>query len=575
MTMKRQITILLSILLISLISCRKNEEKLPEEPPEGCINLSELATRTDYYLPFAILNDSNIISSATLNGQSVDFAKGDFIKFEVTGFFELIIRYNVTGKSADTILFTTKTEERENAEWGIREWVPEPFKSSLPSGSVIEVVYPGHYTDTTDIPFIFYIKESGLVKPVYCEGMSQLNGKAFNIKQGAGSVVVNSASLTGQARFSIGGRQFNVQITKIQGTTVELKGAINTRVEIPANTPVRIKGNLDILAGGSLVINEGALVLIDEAADINISGPVIFAGKAGNPILVTCSRRGGYWGGFITRVSNGTIEAQHTIFCRSGYHDTSGYTWGHAGRQALFYTENSTLDLDHCYITDHIGQIFYPVNSTLNLNNILVQRAKTGGQVNYSDLFLKNSIFTDFPDDTNEYRDDDNDGLYLSASDAQIENTAFMYAKDDGLDSGNTEGGDITLTDCRFEACFHEGAALSSGDNAVKNHTFVNCIFTNCGQGLELGFSSPNHVVIAENCKFLKNGVGIRYGDNYSWAEVEGKMIIRNSFSLNNDRDVWNMVRRTWRPVLENITFENTVVSKKCPQYPDLVVVLQ
>lgn|GEM_PF-772693 len=570
--MKRHKLILMLIFLISIISCSKKEEPLPEQPPEGSINLSELTTKTDYYLPFAIVNDANNISSALLNGEKVEFSPGDFIKFEETGFYELVLKYKDQGKPDDTILFTTKVKEREAAEWGIMEWVPESFESLFPMGAEIEGIYPRHYSDTTDIPFIFYIKESGIIKPVYCEGMNPSTGTSFNIKQGAGSVVLNSASITSQARFTIGSRQFIAPMTKIQGVPVELKGTINSRVVIQANTLVRIKGNFDILSNGSLIINEGAIVLIDEAVDINISGPVIFAGSADNPILVTCSRRGGYWGGFITRVAGGTIEAQHTIFCRSGYHDTSGYFWGHAGRQALFYTENSTLDLDHCYMTDHIGQIFYPVNSTLNLTSILVQRAKTGGQVNYSTLILKNSIFTDFPDDTYEYRDADNDALYLSASDAQIENTIFMYAKDDGLDSGDTPGGNITLTNCRFEACFHEGAALSSGNDAVKNHTFTNCIFTNCGQGLELGYSSPNHLVIAENCKFLKNGVGIRYGDNYAWAEVEGKMIIRNSFSLNNDRDVWNMVRMTWKPVLENLTFENTVVSKLCPQYPELIV---
>jgi len=573
--MEKRILILFFIPVILIAGCGKNEDPLPEQPPEGSINLSELTTKTDFYLPFAIVNNKNNISAAVLNGEVIPFSSGDFIKFEETGFHELVLKYNDQGKPDETILFTTKVKEREAAEWGIREWIPEPFENVFPAGAEIEGIYPRHYSDTTDIPFIFCVKESGIIKPAYCKGISSSTGTVFNIKQGAGSVVLNSASITSQEHFTIGSRQFIASLTKIPGAPVELKGTINSRVVIPANALVRINANLDILASGSLVINEGALVLVDEAVDINISGPLTFAGSSDNPILVTCSRRGGYWGGFITRVGTGTVRAQHTIFCRSGYHNTSGYSWGHAGRQALFYTENSTLDLDHCYITDHTGQIFYPVNSSLNLTNILVQRAKTGGQVNYSSLILKNSIFTDFPDDTPVYKDDDNDALYLSASDAQIENTFFMYAKDDGLDSGNTEGGTITLANCRFEACFHEGAALSSGNNAVKKHTFTNCIFTNCGQGLELGFSSPNHLVVADNCQFLKNGVGIRYGDNYEWAEVEGKMIIRNSFSLNNDRDVWNMVRMTWSPVLENITFENTVVSKPCPQYPGLPVLVR
>jgi hypothetical protein len=304
--------------------------------------------------------------------------------------------------------------------------------------------------------------------------------------------------------------------------------------------------------------------------DINLSGPAVFTGTAKNPVFVTCSRKNKFWGGFITRVSGGTIEAEYTIFCQSGYHDSDGYNWGHSGRQALFYTENSTLTLNHCFMLDHIGQIFYPQNATLTVDNILVQRAQTGGQVNYSDLTIRNSVFTDFPDDSYVFRDEDNDALYLSASDAEIENTIFMFAKDDGLDSGNEEGGEINLTNCRFEACFHEGAALSSGNSAVKNHTFTECVFTNCGQGLELGFSSPNHTVVADKCLFLYNGIGIRYGDNYDWSEVDGKMLITNSFSLYNDKDVWNMVRINWSPKLQNMVFENTRVSALCPQYPRL-----
>jgi hypothetical protein len=182
--MKRQKLILLSILLLSIISCSKNDEQPPEQPPEGSINLSELTTKTDYYLPFAIINDANNISAAFLNGEKAEFFSGDFIKFEETGFYELVLKYKDQGKPDDTILFTTMVKEREAAEWGIREWVPESFESVFPTGAEIEGIYPRHYSDTTDIPFIFYIKESGVIKPVYCEGMSPSTGATFNIKQG-------------------------------------------------------------------------------------------------------------------------------------------------------------------------------------------------------------------------------------------------------------------------------------------------------------------------------------------------------------------------------------------------------
>jgi hypothetical protein len=560
--------LLFFILLQLMAGCKKNSDKIAE----GSVNLSELQTRRDYYLPFAILNDANDIRLVIINNDTVPFTKGDYIEFTENGFFELILIYNSSQQANDTILFTTTTEEREFSEWGIKAWVPAPYKTVLLGSENVDIYYPHRYTDLIKVPFIFYVRESGAVKGIYSQGKCTASGDAFNIKQGVGSVSIAASALAGKADFIIGGKKLSVPLTKISNVDMELNGTINSAIEIPVNSLVRISGNLNIASTGSLTVHEGAVILIDEAVDINLSGPLVFDGTAANPVFVTCSRKDKYWGGFITRESGGTIEAQHTIFCQSGYHDSDDYAWGHAGRQALFYTENSTLTLDHCFMTDHIGQIFYPKNATLTCDNILVQRAKTGGQINNTDLTLSNSVFTDFPDDSYVFIDGDNDALYLNASDAVITNTVFMFAKDDGLDSGADGGGEITVINCRFEACFHEGAALSSVNPAVKNHFFDGCVFTNCGQGLELGYSSSNHSVVADNCTFMNNGTGIRYGDNYDWSDVNGNMLITNSFSLNNDRDVWNMVRMIWSPKLEKLSFENTEVSKFCPQYPELKI---
>lgn len=554
------------IFLLPVSGCKKNTDKIPE----GCINLSELQTRHDYYLPFAILNDNSNIRLAILNSDTVSFKSGEYLEFPDNGFFELILIYSSPQQANDTVLFTTTTEEREFSEWGIKAWVPAPYKTVRLGSENVELIYPHRYADMIKVPFIFYVRESGVIKEIYCQGNCTVSGDAFSIKRGVGSVNIAASAISGKADFIVGGKKFSASLTKLSGAGIELSGTISSLLEIPANSLVRISGNLNISSTGSLTVREGAVILIDEAVDINVSGPVVFDGIAANPVFVTCSRHDKFWGGFITRESGGTIEAHHTIFCQSGYHDSGDYAWGHAGRQALFYTENSILTLDHCFMTDHIGQIFYPRNSTLTCGNILVQRAKTGGQVNSTDLTLRNSVFTDFPDDSNFFTDGDNDALYLNASDALITNTVFMFAKDDGLDSGADGGGDITIANCRFEACFHEGAALSSVSPAVKNHVFSGCVFTNCGQGLELGYSSANHSVVADDCMFLNNGTGIRYGDNYDWSDVNGKMLITNSFSLNNEKDVWNMVRMTWSPKLENLSFENTVVSKYCPQYPEL-----
>jgi len=229
--------------------------------------------------------------------------------------------------------------------------------------------------------------------------------------------------------------------------------------------------------------------------------------------------------------------------------------------------------MDHCYMIDHIGQLFYTVSASIELEYCLVQRAITGGQLNDSQVSIDHSVFTDFPDDSNVYIDKDNDALYLIECIAHINNSVFMYAKDDGIDSGGGDGfGDVNVTNTRFESIFHEGAALSGGWGSVKNQRFTNCIFMDCGQGLELGFSSPDHLVYIDSCSFLRNGIGIRYGDNYDFAN-NGYITVSNSESLENKiHDIWNMDREDWIADTSHMKFNNVWVSTGNPMYPQLKI---
>ena len=135
-----------------------------------------------------------------------------------------------------------------------------------------------------------------------------------------------------------------------------------------------------------------------------------------------------------------------------------------------------------------------------------------------------------------------------------------MYAVDDGLDSGGSQGGEIHVSNTRFESIFHEGAALSSRESVVKNHYFTSCIFKDCGQGLELGFSSPNHLVLVDSCRFIENGIGIRYGDNYA-TQHAGVLSVSNSEIMESHYyDVWNMLREKWEADTAQMVFSNVKV---------------
>ena len=145
-----------------------------------------------------------------------------------------------------------------------------------------------------------------------------------------------------------------------------------------------------------------------------------------------------------------------------------------------------------------------------------------------------------------------------------------MFAKDDAIDAGNgsefEDRGTVNIDHCWIESAFHEGLALSSIGTRI--HNIENTTVTNCGQGIELGFSVASHMVNIDNCLIFKNGVGLRYGDNYT-REVAGTMNVKNTVSRDNIYyDVWNMLRSIWAPKLDKINFTNTSVSKPCKQYP-------
>lgn len=565
-------------LLLLFFSCHKdNNTSIDLDNCEvNCVMLSELQTKHDYYLPINLFNDisDSEIEVISLNGNKLDFKYGRTLVIEEAGFYEILIDYYNAALITDTILFTLQSEERKNAEWGIEVWMPEMFETvDLTGSEEIEVIYPGYFTDNINVPFIFYVRQGNSLVQTFSDANHLSSGKEFYIKRGVGSVSIDAAVLENNPEFNIGGVITDLSLSKKLISDIELRGEITEDLLIPSNSFVRITSDLHISGTFSLTIEDGCLITIDEAVNITNDGSVVFQGSQANPIFVTCSEKDKFWGGFISKGGNSFIQANNTIFCQSGYHYSSEYNWGHAKRQALFYTENSKLELDSCFMLDHIGQIFYPQYSTLNLESILVQRVKTGGQLNFTVAKIDNSIFTDFPDDSQLYLDDDNDALYVHASDVTINNCMFMFAKDDGMDSGGALGGVITVNNTRFDACFHEGAALSSKGTVSKTHTFNNCVFTNCGQGLELGYSSPNHTVIANECKFLNNYIGIRYGDNYDWSVIDGKMEINNSQSMYNGKDVWNMVRSGWNPKLLNLQFQNTQVSSFVLQYPELVVI--
>jgi hypothetical protein len=516
--------------------------------------------------------DDKIIYEASLNDNNIDITGDCYVTEEGFYYLEITSRLD-THMRKDNFEFVILDEERGELEWGLKTWTPGNFIESTIDNEEIEIIYPPKYVKGLNMPFILKVIENNKIKPDYYIAGNSVNSTVINLKRGIGSINLLPDNATNTISFDITNRNINLPVELEEPAWISLGAILDSTTQINNDSRIYIDKNITISKGVSVRIKAGTIIAVAEGINIINNGTLNIDGTNENPVVFTCINPDGFWGGIISNEPGSEITVDGAIFCRSGYHNTGEYVYGHAKRQALFYMENSTLDIMNSYIIDNIGQIFYPVNSVLSINNILIQRAKTGGQINYSYITIENSVFTDFPDDSDDYADEDNDALYINASDADIRNSVFMYAKDDGIDSGGDLGGTININNCRFEATFHEGMALSSRNPAQKAHNITTCTFTNCGQGLELGFSSPDHVVNIDSCHFYYNNIGIRYGDNYN-SPVEGKMIVKNSYSINNyDKDVWNMVRQIWQPKTDRLSFINTTVSIPVKEYPDLIVI--
>ncbi len=537
--------------------------------------LENFKNHTDYYTTVLLKlknPDEKITYEATLNDEIIDII--DSYNVNEEGFYYLEITSKIdTHMRKDNYEFVILDEERGETEWGLKTWTPQSFTESTIGNEEIEIIYPEKYVTGINMPFILKVFENNKLKSTYYKFSNSVNSSLLNLKRGIGSINLLPDISTSTVSFYINDRIINVPVELVEPDWQYLNETIESTTQINSDSRIYINKDIIISKGVSVQIQAGSIIAISEGVNIINNGTLVVNGTNENPVVFTCIDQENYWGGIICDEPGSEIIINNAIFCRSGYHNTGEYIYGHAKRQALFHMENSKLNINNSYIIDNIGQIFYPENSELYIDNILIQRAKTGGQVNYSYISIKNSIFTDFPDDSDYFLDEDNDALYINASDADIENSVFMYTRDDGIDSGADEGGTINVNNCWFESTFHEGMALSSRGSVIKTHNITNCTFTNCGQGLELGFSSPNHLVTVDSCNFYKNNIGIRYGDNYT-SQVEGRLIVKNSYSINNyDKDVWNMVRMIWQPKINNLSFINTTVSIPVKEYPDLIII--
>lgn len=221
---------------------------------------------------------------------------------------------------------------------------------------------------------------------------------------------------------------------------------------------------------------------------------------------------------------------------------SGGNPGSHRSEQALFFVNTtqsvSLTDSAAIYLA---GQLSHSVSGgTFTFDHFLLQRATSGGEFTGSTWNVNDSAFIEFPDDSVNFVNLDNDALYFVSGRQAFTNTLFGWTKDDIIDCGGSGYGTLYFQSCWFEAAVHEGNALSGYKNVFPRDT----VYIGCGQGFEDGYNSPTGRLV--HCLITDNLSGLRHGDNYpSIGLYEGTLAATNCIVLYNHRDIFGVNWRT------------------------------
>jgi hypothetical protein len=557
----------------------------------AAIGISGVADKTKYSnsVTFTVSADpAAAVTSATLDGTPV--AVGSGVTVASFRYHELKVESRDVADAlldSRTVRFIVTNPARGGSEDGIPSFTPFRAVNDAPSafaGAVFEVIAPSAWPAGLPIP-VATILRTPANDPLRLNGTVTFGGAPATtvpLRRGWGSALLPPAGAgTIQLQAKLAGLADNPAITlEAAPLFTDVSGAISSNATWPAHSRIRIASTLTIAAAATLTVGEGSIVTVysgngtgGSAAEIVVNGTLQIDGTAANPVVFAPDTAGGKWGGIELPATTSLVTGRHTIFTGSGedsnwFSNNSGYSY-HKAQQSLFLLGGSgsgtavgaRVDLADCYFFDLGTLATSKTNTGFNLTRCLVQRAVAGGQLNGCRVRIDRSAFLEFPAESGDFADADNDGLYLTNGDLAISNTVIGFAKDDGIDSGGS-GGDNPFTAATdvtpfvsthnwFESTYHEANSLSG----TRNVTHTGCVFLNCGQGIEAGYSNsgtsdgPN--ALADGCLFAGNMVGVRWGDNYgSGYNYNGSFEVKDCFILHNHfKDAFS---GQWHPTQAN-----------------------
>ena len=542
------------------------------------ITITGVADKTTYNntVTLTVGTTAGFDYNATLNWQPI--VTGGPVVVNKPDFYEL--RVDATNQSGGAVTslyrrFIVLSSERVGTEWGLPPHIPFPVIQSASnefSGARLRVLTPANFPAGYEIPVVAWVVDNDN-HAVRANGLLAAGGQnSIQLKRGVGSGFLASNQAPGVLNYtpSVGGLATNKSITLESGTVwSNVFGTLSGVTTWPAQARIRVTGHLSVPAGSSLTIGAGAVVLLNSGVNITNNGAITINGTVDEPVIFTPNSRAQPWGGFFMRTSTGSLTGTGVIFIASGADPTGGA--GHRPEQCLFLVDNaptiSLTDSAAIYLAGQMGHAYS--GGTFNFTRFLLQRATTGGEYTGANWTVNDSAFIEFPDDTVNFVDGDNDGLYFVSGAHTFTNSLFGWTKDDGIDSGGSGYGPLTYQSCWFEGAVHEGNSLSGFKNVLTRGS----VYFDCGQGIEGGYDAPTSRV--ENCFFTMNQSGLRHGDNYAtFSQYNGTMLGTNNISIYNHRDLFgfnwdNSNNGGWTNNYERFFVSNNFVSALDTNYPN------
>ena len=296
-----------------------------------------------------------------------------------------------------------------------------------------------------------------------------------------------------------------------------------------AGEVISIEGNVSVPTGSLLMIEPGVLVKMGALSQLHIYGELNASGNQDSLISFLPATPGLAWGEIAGE--NATMVFEWVLLSGGGGDDNPETWLGHSKSQPVLRTRYGSLNATHLFIVENKGKAFGSEYSVLQIDSSLVARCDTGGEHIRSLVTIDHSFFLEFPNEEVEPVDDDNDASYFNndwTGDERISNvrnSVFIQGQDDALDQN---GAALHVENCVIEGFYHEGVACSNQNNIL----IENSLILHCGQGIEAGYGSP--AVVVNHCLLIKNGVGLRFGDEYTISDHVGTLEVINTISQQN-----------------------------------------